>query len=97
MHDAVETRLSAIGAARTRTLDALKEAEQRAAAATRERDELAAALEEVKNAGASDPDVERKLVAAAERIRILELQLFYGDRDLKDRGPSGTVSSRPPR
>jgi PilZ domain-containing protein len=81
----VETRLSAIGAARTRTFDALKAAERRADAAVQERDALAAALEEARSTPTPDPELAHKLDAAAERIRALELQLFWRDRDPRTR------------
>jgi hypothetical protein len=85
MHAAVETRLTALSAARTRTLDALKDAEQCAASAIRERDEIAARLADATSTPAADPGLADKLEAAAERIRALELQLFWRDRDPRDR------------
>jgi hypothetical protein len=87
MREAVETRLSAIDAERTRTLNARNEAVSQAEAAARERDALAAELAAIKKgsarpgaAPAADPEMAGRLEAATERIRALELQLFERDR-----------------
>ena len=87
MHAAVESRLEAIEAKRARTTKALEEAEARADAAIRERDELAARLDatsEAAPASQDDPGLTERLLAATERIRLLELQLFERDRGPKD-------------
>ena len=81
MNAAVDERLAAIDAKRAR---ALKAAEERAEAAIRERDTLAAQLAAVTAApAADDSEASRQLEAATERIHALELQLFE-----RDRGPS---------
>src|SRR5262249_5856994 len=53
--------------------------------AARERDEIAAALEDARKTPPADPALAEKLAAAAERIRALELQLFWRDRDPRER------------
>jgi hypothetical protein len=88
MHAAVESRLAAIEAKQARTTQAWEQAEARADAATRERDELAARLEAASQSlppAAADPEVTQQLAAATERIRALELQLFERDKGPKDR------------
>jgi hypothetical protein len=83
MNAAVDERLAAIDAKRARALQA---AEERADAAIRERDALAAELELVKDAAAGDATDAERLDAATKRIRVLELQLFErepGDRDVE--------------
>ena len=89
MNAAVDERLAAIDAKRARALQA---AEERAAAAVRERDALAgecdvlaAALAAVPPAGAGDGgDAMQRLDAATARIHVLELQLFERDRGPRD-------------
>jgi len=85
MHAAVETRLAAIEAKRTRTAQAWEESEARARDAIRARDEMAAELENVRKTVKHDPEMAERLAAATERIRILELQLFERGRGEKER------------
>jgi hypothetical protein len=80
MHAAVEERLAVIDAKRARTIKALEESEARADAAIRERDTLASELAAIRAAPADDPHMTKRLEAANERIRSLELQVFERDR-----------------
>jgi len=85
MRAEVETRLTALETKRTRTMEALEDAEARAEAATRARDALAAELETLRQTAGHDPEMEARLAAATERIRVLELELFERDRGPRDR------------
>lgn len=86
MWDAVEGRLAAIEAKRTRIVKALEEAEARAGAATRERDALATELDAVRQTTTQpDAEIARRLESATEQIRVLKLQLFERDRGPRDR------------
>jgi hypothetical protein len=86
MRDEVEGRLAAIEAKRVRAVKAWEEAEARADAAIRERDALTAELDAVRQTRTqSDAEITRRLESAAERIRVLELELFERDRGPRER------------
>jgi hypothetical protein len=85
MRDAVEARLEAIEAKQAGSMKGRKDAEARADAAIVERDALAKELNAMRQT-TTEPggEVARRLEAAIERIRVLELQLFERDRGPRD-------------
>jgi hypothetical protein len=84
MQAAVDARLEVIDAKRNRNVQALKDAEARAEALTRERDQLAEELKAAPQAAEIEAQYQHRLEVAAERIRTLELQLFERDRGAQE-------------
>jgi hypothetical protein len=93
----VKSRLAAMGAERTRAIQALSEAETRAATAVRECDRLATELEAARSGPKLDSKSTRLLKAAAERIRALELALAERDHGPSEEVDLGAAAAKGPR